>query len=58
MVHTIAVESRELLEIVNFNVDGEQYVCSGTVSCQQFSWRSLNSNMVILSQPIFTFSEN
>ncbi|KAE8167417.1 acyl transferase domain-containing protein [Aspergillus tamarii] len=30
MVHTIAVESRELLEIVNFNVDGEQYVCSGT----------------------------
>ncbi|RMZ44106.1 hypothetical protein AFCA_013146 [Aspergillus flavus] len=30
MVCTIAAESRELLEIVNFNVDGEQYVCSGT----------------------------
>ncbi|KAE8356277.1 acyl transferase domain-containing protein [Aspergillus coremiiformis] len=30
VVRMVAAESRELLEIVNFNVDGEQYVCSGT----------------------------
>ncbi|KAL4892835.1 acyl transferase domain-containing protein [Aspergillus ambiguus] len=28
----IAAVSQELLEIVNFNVDGEQYVCSGTTT--------------------------
>lgn len=28
----IASESKELLEIVNLNVDGEQYVCAGHVS--------------------------
>jgi fatty acid synthase subunit beta len=32
LVRMIVAESRELLEIVNFNVDGEQYVCSGTVN--------------------------
>lgn len=32
VVRIIASKSGELLEIVNFNVDGEQYVCSGTVS--------------------------
>ncbi|KAE8395550.1 acyl transferase domain-containing protein [Aspergillus alliaceus] len=32
LVRMIAAESRELLEIVNFNVDGEQYVCSGTTT--------------------------
>ncbi|KAL5358621.1 acyl transferase domain-containing protein [Aspergillus floccosus] len=30
VVRIIASKSGELLEIVNFNVDGEQYVCSGT----------------------------
>lgn len=28
----ISCESKELLEIVNYNVEGEQYVCAGTVS--------------------------
>ncbi|OGM44265.1 sterigmatocystin biosynthesis fatty acid synthase subunit beta [Aspergillus bombycis] len=32
VVRTIAAESRGLLEIVNLNVDGEQYVCSGTLT--------------------------
>ncbi|GAB1207340.1 hypothetical protein APSETT445_006055 [Aspergillus pseudonomiae] len=32
VVRTIAAESRQLLEIVNLNVDGEQYVCSGTLT--------------------------
>lgn len=32
VVRIVASKSGELLEIVNFNVDGEQYVCSGTVS--------------------------
>lgn len=31
LVDMVACESQELLEIVNFNVEGEQYVCSGTV---------------------------
>ncbi|KAL4882434.1 acyl transferase domain-containing protein [Aspergillus karnatakaensis] len=30
LVRHIAAQSEELLEIVNFNIDGEQYVCSGT----------------------------
>ncbi|PLB51631.1 beta subunit of fatty acid synthase [Aspergillus steynii IBT 23096] len=32
LVDIVARESQELLEIVNFNVDGEQYVCSGTTT--------------------------
>ncbi|KAL4930380.1 acyl transferase domain-containing protein [Aspergillus undulatus] len=32
LVSQIAAQSQELLEIVNFNVEGEQYVCSGTVA--------------------------
>ncbi|KAG2421340.1 hypothetical protein HFD88_005314 [Aspergillus terreus] len=32
VVRIIASKSGELLEIVNFNVDGEQYVCSGTIT--------------------------
>ena len=31
MVGVIAEESKALLEIVNYNVEGEQYVCAGTV---------------------------
>ncbi|KAL4907692.1 hypothetical protein BDW74DRAFT_189141 [Aspergillus multicolor] len=31
LVSYIATQSQELLEIVNFNIEGEQYVCSGTV---------------------------
>jgi fatty acid synthase subunit beta len=33
LVRQIAAQSQELLEIVNFNIEGEQYVCSGTVGC-------------------------
>ncbi|KAE8153829.1 acyl transferase domain-containing protein [Aspergillus avenaceus] len=29
ITETIATETKELLEIVNFNVEGEQYVCAG-----------------------------
>ncbi|KAL2864364.1 acyl transferase domain-containing protein [Aspergillus lucknowensis] len=32
LVRRIAAQSRELLEIVNFNIEGEQYVCSGTTA--------------------------
>jgi len=32
VVRMISCESKELLEIVNYNVEGEQYVCAGTVS--------------------------
>lgn len=32
LVDIIATESGKLLEIVNFNVEGEQYVCAGHVS--------------------------
>ncbi|KAF9895183.1 hypothetical protein FE257_000085 [Aspergillus nanangensis] len=32
LVRLVATTSQELLEIVNFNVDGEQYVCSGTTT--------------------------
>jgi malonyl CoA-acyl carrier protein transacylase len=32
LVDMIADESKKLLEIVNFNVEGEQYVCAGHVS--------------------------
>ncbi|PYH94006.1 beta subunit of fatty acid synthase [Aspergillus ellipticus CBS 707.79] len=32
LVRAVALASQELLEIVNFNVQGEQYVCSGTVA--------------------------
>lgn len=32
IVSHIATTTHALLEIVNFNVDGEQYVCAGTVS--------------------------
>lgn len=32
----ITEQSRELLEIVNFNVEGEQYVCTGHVSFLHF----------------------
>jgi malonyl CoA-acyl carrier protein transacylase len=32
VVNIVATESKALLEIVNFNVEGEQYVCAGTVS--------------------------
>lgn len=32
ITHMIAAESKQLLEIVNFNVEGEQYVCAGHVS--------------------------
>ncbi|KKK23050.1 hypothetical protein ARAM_004826 [Aspergillus rambellii] len=32
IVQTVASMSNGLLEIVNFNVDGEQYVCSGTTA--------------------------
>lgn len=32
VVGLIAGESLALLEIVNYNVEGEQYVCAGTVS--------------------------
>lgn len=32
VVKMIAAESKTLLEIVNFNVQGEQYVCAGSVS--------------------------
>ncbi|CBF82821.1 hypothetical protein AN3381.2 [Aspergillus nidulans FGSC A4] len=31
LVSQIAAQSQELLEIVNFNIEGEQYVCSGTI---------------------------
>lgn len=33
IVNMVAAESKVLLEIVNFNVEGEQYVCTGAVSC-------------------------
>ncbi|KAK1144935.1 putative PKS/NRPS-like protein biosynthetic cluster [Aspergillus melleus] len=32
LVDIVARESQQLLEIVNFNLDGEQYVCSGTTT--------------------------
>ncbi|KAI9376434.1 acyl transferase domain-containing protein [Aspergillus egyptiacus] len=32
IVRQIAVQSGELLEIVNYNIEGEQYVCSGTTA--------------------------
>lgn len=32
LVAAISERSSSLLEIVNYNVDGEQYVCAGTVS--------------------------
>lgn len=32
VVDAIAVQSKLLLEIVNFNVEGQQYVCAGHVS--------------------------
>jgi hypothetical protein len=32
VVRIIGEESESLLEIVNYNVEGEQYVCAGTVS--------------------------
>ncbi|KAL3462080.1 acyl transferase domain-containing protein [Aspergillus heterothallicus] len=32
LVRQIATQSCELLEIVNFNIQGEQYVCSGTTA--------------------------
>ncbi|KAL2823455.1 acyl transferase domain-containing protein [Aspergillus cavernicola] len=32
LVRQIATQSSELLEIVNFNIEGEQYVCSGTAA--------------------------
>lgn len=32
LVEMIATTTNALLEIVNFNVEGEQYVCAGTVS--------------------------
>ncbi|KAL6235076.1 hypothetical protein BDW75DRAFT_240471 [Aspergillus navahoensis] len=32
LVRQIAARSQELLEIVNFNIEGEQYVCSGTAA--------------------------
>ncbi|KAL5049031.1 hypothetical protein BDW71DRAFT_217703 [Aspergillus fruticulosus] len=32
LVSQIAAQSQELLEIVNFNIEGEQYVCSGTAA--------------------------
>ena len=32
LVQRIGLASEELLEVVNYNIDGEQYVCSGTVS--------------------------
>lgn len=31
VVKIIATESKNLLEIVNYNIEGEQYVCTGTV---------------------------
>ncbi|GKZ29581.1 putative PKS/NRPS-like protein biosynthetic cluster [Aspergillus brasiliensis] len=31
LVGAIALASQELLEVVNYNIQGEQYVCSGTV---------------------------
>ena len=36
MVRAIALASQELLEVVNYNVEGEQYVCSGTVCSRMF----------------------
>jgi fatty acid synthase subunit beta len=36
LVRQIATQSRELLEIVNYNIEGEQYVCSGTVRLKLF----------------------
>ncbi|PWY71388.1 fatty acid synthase beta subunit [Aspergillus eucalypticola CBS 122712] len=32
LVQRIGLASEELLEVVNYNIDGEQYVCSGTVT--------------------------
>ncbi|KAL4786529.1 acyl transferase domain-containing protein [Aspergillus varians] len=32
LVSQIAAQSQQLLEIVNFNIEGEQYVCSGTAA--------------------------
>ncbi|KAL4919047.1 acyl transferase domain-containing protein [Aspergillus aurantiobrunneus] len=32
LVSQVATQSQELLEIVNFNIEGEQYVCSGTAA--------------------------
>ncbi|KAL3469429.1 acyl transferase domain-containing protein [Aspergillus californicus] len=32
LVRQIAAQSQELLEIVNLNIEGEQYVCSGTAA--------------------------
>lgn len=32
IVRMIATQSEELIEIVNLNVENEQYVCAGTVS--------------------------
>ncbi|PWY78034.1 sterigmatocystin biosynthesis fatty acid synthase subunit beta [Aspergillus sclerotioniger CBS 115572] len=31
-VRAISLASQELLEVVNYNVEGEQYVCSGTIT--------------------------
>lgn len=33
MVKAVAEETGLLLEIVNYNVEGQQYVCAGDVSC-------------------------
>ncbi|GKZ68440.1 putative PKS/NRPS-like protein biosynthetic cluster [Aspergillus niger] len=32
LVQAIGLASEELLEVVNYNIEGEQYVCSGTVT--------------------------
>jgi fatty acid synthase subunit beta, fungi type len=44
----IALESKALLEIVNYNVDGEQYVCAGTVSVAKsyLAWRRTNDEQL------------
>lgn len=44
LVRLISSKNQELLEIVNFNVDGEQYVCAGTVRCSENSHQSPNLN--------------
>jgi hypothetical protein len=56
-VISISEKSLALLEIVNFNVEGEQYVCAGTVSLRSLSFLEELPALMALSYEIFTCVE-
>lgn len=46
LVDTISVRTGQLLEVVNYNVEGEQYVCAGNVSTTSRRLSISQTNMI------------